>query len=110
ALRGAQLRTEVYAHDGTLKEDHPYQVSESRHRVTQVQARGPNQHEVYLGHPLETLTYHYERRPADPRITHALTLEVKRLGNLLRSLSVGYGRPLPAPALPTDADRERQGR
>lgn len=110
ALRGAQLRTEVYAHDGTLKEDHPYQVSESRHRVTQVQARGPNQHAVYLGHQLETLTYHYERRPADPRISHALTLEVDSFGNLLRTLSVGYGRRRPDPALPTDADRERQGR
>jgi hypothetical protein len=25
ALRGAQLRTEVYAHDGSAKAEHPYQ-------------------------------------------------------------------------------------
>ena len=37
ALRGALLRTEVYARDGSAKAENPYQVTESRYRIAQVQ-------------------------------------------------------------------------
>ena len=108
ALRGAVLRTEVYAHDGSAKARHPYQVTESRYRVTQLQPKDGNHHAVYLSHPLESLSYHYERNPADPRISHALTLEVDAFGNPLKSVAIGYGRRRPDPALPTQADRDKQ--
>ncbi|THJ19822.1 MAG: toxin, partial [Nitrospira sp. CG24D] len=108
ALRGAQLRTELYARDGTRKSEHPYQVGESRYGVTQVQPRLDNHHAVYFSHRLEALTYHYERNPADPRISHALTLQVDAIGNPLKSLAVGYGRRRLDPALPTQADRDKQ--
>jgi len=108
ALRGAVLRTEVYAHDGSNKAEHPYQVTESRYRITQVQPKDGNHHGVYFSHPLESLTYHYERNPTDPRISHALTLEVDAFGNPLKSLAIGYGRRQPDPALPTQADRDKQ--
>ncbi len=104
ALRGAQLRTEVYAHDGSTKAEHPYQVSESRFRVAQVQPRSSNQHAVYFSHQLESLAYQYERNPADPRIGHALTLAVDAFGNPLKTLSIGYGRRHPDSGLPTQAD------
>ncbi|MCA1560554.1 MAG: toxin, partial [Acidobacteria bacterium] len=111
ALRGAQLRTEVYAHDGSVTAEHPYQVSESRYRVVQLQPRSSsNHHAVYLSHQLESLTYHYERNPADPRVSHALTLEVDTFGNPLKTLSVGYGRRQSDPGLPTQADRDQQTR
>ena len=108
ALRGALLRTEVYAHDGSAKAEHPYQVTENRYRVTRLQPKDGNHHAVYFSHPLESLSYHYERNPADPRISHALTLEVDAFGNPLKSLAIGYGRRRPDPALPTQADRDKQ--
>jgi RHS repeat-associated protein len=108
ALRGAQLRTEIYAHDGSDKSQHPYQVDERRHRVALLQPRQENHHAVYFSHALESLTYHYERNPSDPRISHELTLEVDAFGNPLRTLSIGYGRRQPDPGLPTQADRDRQ--
>jgi RHS repeat-associated protein len=110
ALRGAQLRTEVYARDGNARAAHPYEVSERRYRVKRVQPRQGNRHGVYLAHPLEALTYHYERNPFDPRVSHELTLEVDAYGNTLRALSVGYGRRQPDPDLPAQADRDRQQR
>ena len=108
ALRGALLRTEVYARDGSTKADHPYQVTENRYRVTQVQPKDGNNHGVYFSHQVEGLSYHYERNPADPRESHALTLEVDEFGNPRRSLAIGYGRRQQDPGLPTQADRDKQ--
>jgi hypothetical protein len=110
ALRGAVLRTEVYANDGSAKAEHPYQVTENRYRVTQLQPKDGNHHTVYLSHPIESLSYHYERNPTDPRISHALTLAVDAFGNPLKSIAIGYGRRQPDPALPTQADRDKQTR
>ena len=110
ALRGAQLRTELYAHDGSERSDHPYQVSESRYRVAQLQPRSADHHAVHFSHQLESLTYHYERNPADPRISHGLTLAVDAFGNPLKTMSVAYGRRQPDQSLPTQADRDRQAR
>ncbi len=107
-LRGAVLRTEVYARDGSAKAEHPYRVTESRYRVSQLQPKDENNHGVYFTHQLESLSYHYERNPADPRVSHALTLEVDEFGSPLRALAVGYGRRQPDPGLPTEADRDQQ--
>lgn len=108
ALRGAPLRSEVYARDGNAQAAHPYQVSESRYRVAQLQPRLDNHHAVYFRHTLESLNYHYERNPADPRIGHELTLAVDAFGQALKTLSIGYGRRHSDSSLPTDADRQRQ--
>jgi RHS repeat-associated protein len=106
ALKGSMLRQEVYALDGTAKEPHPYTVTEQNFTVKRLQSRAMNRHGVFLTHARETLTYHYERDPGDPRIGHALTLEVNPYGNVLRSLAIGYGRE--SSPLPTQWDRERQ--
>ncbi|MGW4339248.1 SpvB/TcaC N-terminal domain-containing protein [Rhodococcus koreensis] len=108
ALRGAVLRTEVYAHDGSAKADHPYQVTDHRYQVHQVQPENGNNHGVYFTSQMEGVTYHYERNPTDPRISHTLTLQVDAFGNALKSLAIGYGRRRPDPALPTPADRSKQ--
>lgn len=108
ALRGAVLRTEVYAHDGTTKAEHPYQVTESRYRVIQIQPQEGNHHGVYFSHQRESLSYHYERNPTDPRISHSMTLEVDEFGNPIRTIAIGYGRRQPDPGLPTQADRDKQ--
>jgi RHS repeat-associated protein len=101
AFKGMMLRQEVYADDA----DHPgataaeierartpYTVSERNFAIRMLQGIGPNRHAVYFSHPREALTYHYERNPADPRIQHALTLEVDAYGNVRKQAAVGYGR------------------
>ncbi|MBO3752678.1 hypothetical protein J5X84_42075 [Streptosporangiaceae bacterium NEAU-GS5] len=106
ALRGSVLRKEVYALDGPGSADypygHPYTVSEQNHAVRLVQPRAGNRHAVFLAHAREALTYQYERDPTDPRVGHALTLEVDDYGNELRSATIGYGRRAPDPELPPE--------
>jgi RHS repeat-associated protein len=95
ALKGGILRQEVYAEDGSPKETLPYSVSERNYAVNCLQPRGPNRYAVFFTHPSETLDYHYERNPADPRITHALTLAVDDYGDVLKSATIGYQRRVP---------------
>jgi RHS repeat-associated protein len=92
ALKGSMLRQEVYALDGTDKAQHPYTVAEQNFTIRVVQRRGKNRHGVFFAHPRESISYHYERKPADPRIGHALTLEVDEFGNVLKAVAIGYGR------------------
>jgi RHS repeat-associated protein len=108
ALKGSLLRQEVYALDGTEKEPHPYTVSERDYTLKRLQPRGENHHAVFCSHPREVITYHYERNPDDPRIEHALTLEVDAFGNVLKAAAIGYGRRPPGPSLLDAADRDRQ--
>lgn len=114
-LKGSMLRQEVYADDA----DHPgatpdqvqrartpYTVTEQNFSIRALQPRGANRHAVFFTYPCESLSYHYERNPADPRIQHALTLEVDDYGNVLKQAAIGYGRR--ASPLSTQWDRERQ--
>ena len=108
ALKGAMLRTEVYALDGTPKEAHPYTVSEQNFSVRLEQPRGGNRHAVLFSHPREAITHHYERNPTDPRVQHALTLEVDAFGNALKTVAIAYGRRQPDPSLPLALDQTQQ--
>ncbi len=107
ALKGQALRTEVYALDGTATvEDpygQPYTVTERNFTVRRLQSLGCNRHAVFDVHPREEVTYHYERKPADPRVSHDVTLEVDEFGNVKRAASIGYprraGAAPPEPAL-----------
>ncbi len=92
ALKGVMLRHEVYADDQAEGAGTPYTVAEQTHAVRCLQPRGGHRHAVFLVHALETVTYHYERTAADPRIQHALTLEIDAFGNVLKQASIGYGR------------------
>lgn len=107
ALKGSMLRQEVYALDGTDREEHPYSVTEQNFTIRTLQPRGTNRHGVFFTHAREAITYHYERNPADPRIQHALTLEVDEFGNVLRQAAIGYGRRQPDQHLLQD-DQEKQ--
>jgi hypothetical protein len=102
------LRQEVYAEDDVPESVHPYSVAEHSYEVVCLQPRAggglENRHAVFFAHDLETLTYHYERNPADPRIQHAMTLAVDAFGNVLESAAIGYARRAPAaPALDEQA-------
>ena len=109
ALKGSMLRQEVYALDGSDKEKHPYTVTEQNFTSERLQPKATHRHGVFFAHPREAVSYHYERDPADPRIGHALTLEVDRFGNVLKSASVGYGRRNPDPELAVE-DQKKQTR
>jgi RHS repeat-associated protein len=116
ALKGSILRQEVYTLDDSEEQDRPYTVSERNYTLELLQAQGANPHAVFFAHPRETLDFHYERtlydiggkKHFDPRVTHALTLEVDDYGNVLQSASVSYGRRFADPdSLLTEQDRRR---
>jgi len=100
ALKGSMLRQEVYADDvgpdagpeQTLRARTPYTVTEQDFTIRTLQPRGANRHAVFFTHACEAISYHYERNPADPRIQHALTLEVDDYGNVLKQAAICYGR------------------
>lgn len=108
ALKGSMLRQEVYALDGTAKAGFPYFVTEQNFTVREVQPAAGKRPAVFFVHPRETLSYHYERDPDDPRIQHAITLEVDPFGNVLKSVQIGYGRRREDGSLPTREDRTKQ--
>jgi RHS repeat-associated protein len=100
ALKGSMLRQEVYADDAgpdatadqIQRARIPYAVTEQDFTVRVIQPRGANRHAVFFTHAREAISYDYERNPADPRIQHALTLEVDEYGNVLKQSAIGYGR------------------
>ena len=115
ALKGSMLRQEVYAddadHPGAAQEQierasRPFTVTEQNFTIRPLQPRGGNRHAVFFTHAREALSYHYERNPTDPRIQHALTLEVDDFGSVLKQAAIGYGRR--ASPLSEQWDRDRQ--
>jgi RHS repeat-associated protein len=108
SLKGRILRQEIYALDGTDKQPHPYSVSERNYEICVEQRLLTNRHAVFFTHDRETIDYHYERftfdptdpetdpkkkrKIFDPRVTHAMTLEVDEYGNGLKSVAIAYGR------------------
>jgi RHS repeat-associated protein len=92
ALRGSILRQEIYTDDPGEKSSFPYSVSERDYTVKNLQPGDTNKHAVFFVHPRETIDFHYERNPNDPRVGHQLTLEVDDFGNILKAVSAGYGR------------------
>jgi RHS repeat-associated protein len=95
ALKGSMLRQEVYALDGSAKAAYPYTVTEQNFTLERLQPSQDSSYGVFINHAREALGYHYERESSDPRISHTLTLQVDVFGNVLRSLSVSYGRRQP---------------
>jgi RHS repeat-associated protein len=119
ALKGSMLRQEVYAEDGTEAASRPYSVTERNHTVELLQPRVGNRHAVFLAHPRETVDLQYERtlyevdgrQVPDPRVTHALVLDVDEFGNVLESVAAAYGRRHDDPDAVLGADdRRRQKR
>jgi RHS repeat-associated protein len=106
ALKGTMLRSEVYGLDGTDRAQHPYTVIEQNFTVERLQPQSANRHAVFFTHPREALSYHYERNPLDPRVSHAITLEVDAYGNVLKSVAIGYGRKQTPLALQPDRDSQ----
>ena len=117
ALKGTTLHQEIYALDEKEESSRPYSVAESNSTIVELQPQGRNLHAVFFTHARESLAFHYERKLyevdshwyADPRAAHSVTLEVDDYGNVLKSVSIGYGRRFPDPSpLITDGDRAKQ--
>jgi RHS repeat-associated protein len=100
SLKGMMLRQEVYADDALLGSSEamiqrartPYTVLEQNFTIRTLQPRAGNRHGVFFTHAREAITYHYERNPADRRSSHAMTLDVDKYGNVLKSVAIGYDR------------------
>lgn len=110
ALRGAVLRSEVYALDSDplnapgSKALLPFSVTDNRHRVQQLQPIGPNKHGIFLASVAESLTHHYERNPDDPRIAHNISFPPDNFGNITDTVAVAYPRRTPDPEVPEQAE------
>ncbi|MDM7952487.1 MAG: SpvB/TcaC N-terminal domain-containing protein [Cyanobium sp. CZS 25K] len=104
ALRGRALRSEVYGLDGSGLDDVPYAVSETNFTLRLEQPAAPEHrfdkpaHAVVFAHAREALSLHYERDADNPRVAHALVLDVDAHGNVTRSAQVGY--PARNPEIP----------
>jgi RHS repeat-associated protein len=96
ALKGRILREEVFALDGAANSADPYTVTEHNYQVRLEQPMANNLHAVFYTGDSESLAYHYERNPADPRIGHQLTIEIDEFGNVVKAAAVGYPRRLSA--------------
>ena len=75
------------------RNSHPYTVTEQNFTIRLLQPIATNPHAVF--HPRESIAYQYERNFADPRIAHAMTLEVDAFGSILESATVAYSRRQP---------------
>jgi RHS repeat-associated protein len=107
ALKGMVLRSEVYGTvlgpDGKTYVDDgpvtptgdPYSASEHNYAMRLVQPVGENRYAVVYAYGRESLDYHYERNPTDPRIGHQVTLEVDDYGHVTKSAAIGYPRRSP---------------
>jgi hypothetical protein len=103
-LRGAVLRTEVFGRDGSETSDHPYAVTENRYTVKALQPKNGNNHSVYLTLPKEGVSYHYERNPTDPRVSHNITLGFDDFGNVTDNVAIAYPRRIVPDGLPEQGE------
>ncbi|HSJ54098.1 MAG TPA: toxin TcdB middle/C-terminal domain-containing protein, partial [Anaerolineae bacterium] len=72
-----------------------YLVTENRYEVLQLQPGNDTHHGVYLPSRVDGLSYHYERQPTDPRISHEITLQVDTFGNVTDKVTLAYPRRVP---------------
>jgi RHS repeat-associated protein len=101
ACKSLVLRQEVFALDAPAtgatgadlrRQMRPYTVDTHSCHIQLLQPRGPNAHAVFLVVEDEALKINYDRNPDDPRVEHALNLEIDELGNVLESATAVYGR------------------
>jgi len=92
ALKGLSIRQEVYAEDGSEQSEFPYSATQTSAEIKLIQPQGPNKYASFLSVRSESISYHYERNPADPRIAQSFVLATDELGNVSESAAVVYPR------------------
>lgn len=107
ALKGLQLRQEVYALDGNAAQNIPYAVTASAYTVAQVQPLKNNRYASFFCYPQQNIAFNCERNMADPRIMQQVTLETDQYGNVLQSAQVAYPRKHTDTSLPLKVQQEQ---
>lgn len=100
ACKGMTLRQEVFALDApevATEEEvklqmKPYTVVTHNCNIQMLQPRDKNEYGVFIVTQSEAINISYERDETDFRITHTLNTKIDKLGNILESASVVYGR------------------
>lgn len=92
AIAGHNIRTEVYALDGSGESENPYTIAQSSVKLRLVQPRLTERYCSIEVLDSQSLSYSYERNPADPQITQSLVLATDEYGNPLFNASVSYPR------------------
>lgn len=116
ACKGMVLRQEVFALDGTeddidtlQRQAKPFSVATHNCQIQLLQPRRENPYAVLMVTEKEAITIQYERDENDPRIAHALNLQIDELGNILEAASVVYPRQQIDPGLPIEIqDKQAQ--
>jgi len=104
ACKGLLLRKEVYAIDNAANSANPYMTEQHNYLVKLLQPIGQNQYAVFLSHDSESISYQYERNPADPRTIQTFIFDVDEYGDILSSADVAYQRTIN----PLGADEQQQ--
>lgn len=107
ACKSMLLRQEVYADDGSPQEALPFSTVDHSFHIRLLQPQLGHPYAIFLVHASESVTYHYERNPADPRIAHTLNTVIDEIGNVLESASVTYGRIAADATLPGEVQQEQ---
>lgn len=107
SCKGLPLHVEVYSLDGSTAENIPYTTSQHSCLIKLVQPRLENKYAVFNVLESESLTYTYERNPADPRISHNLTIETDVFGNILQAAVISYSRKTNDNTLTLDEQSEQ---
>ncbi len=92
ALKSVPLRQEVYALDGTDKEQHPYVVTASGYCVKMLQPQKENRFGTFYTYQEQSVSWHFERNVDDPRISHELVTAIDEYGNIMEKANVVYPR------------------
>ncbi|KAL7930725.1 hypothetical protein V8C35DRAFT_133222 [Trichoderma chlorosporum] len=93
ALKGRQLRSEVYGQDQSTVANTPYSVAESSYDVIILgDTRASDQPVTFRVQLRETLVAHYERQSDSPRIEHDLIVKTNLYGDITKSMKVNYGK------------------
>lgn len=103
AFKGMALRQEVYADDDSDKANIPCSTNRATYQIRMVQPKADNEHASFQVFGGETVSYGYDRNPADPRISHSIVLDSNELGQPLVSSSIVYpriARPMGANTIP----------
>jgi RHS repeat-associated protein len=93
-LRGSVLRTELYALDGSEREDRPYTVTEAQYSVREESPptdEQPDRKRIFFPHPVTQRTTQWERG-ADPMTQVSFTDDYDAYGQPRRHLAVAVPR------------------
>lgn len=90
ALKGKQIRKEIYANDDLPESVNPYTVEQSNYEVILVQLRQEQAHATFRVNPQQQISYRYERKPDDPMVQQYFNLETDPLCGQVKKACTVY--------------------